>query len=92
MTEIETIDYCDCLNSIDKLRVYMKYFCNMLHWKHTDNLYFRVGTRSFNDFCNPSNVIKHEVGEHWRERGFASKEWVNFNPCSIYHYVYHNIK
>ena len=83
MNEYQAIEYVNNLSKLDKLRIYMDYFINML----VEN-----GDKPvFEDFVSEKNIIKHNIGETWKERGFASKEWINLCAGSIYHYVYHDL-
>lgn len=82
MNEYKAIEVADSLKPLDKLRYYMEYFINCLPSK---------ASISFEQFCSPKNIIKHDVGEDWKEYGFASQCWVNLSGGSIYHSVYHNL-
>lgn len=55
MNKIETIEYVNNLQPLDKLRVYMNYYCNMLEHKYGD--YYKqhpqnFKCKTFEDFCN----------------------------------------
>jgi len=82
MTETEAILTANELEPLNKLRYYMDYFIRCLPNKPSV---------SFELFCNNKNIAWHDVGDIWKERGFASKEWVNLTAPSIFHSVYHNL-
>lgn len=82
MNEYHAIRLSDGLLPFEKLRYYMEYFCNCLPDK---------ASISFEQFCSPKNIINHDVGEGWKERGFASQCWITLSAGSIYHSVYHKI-
>lgn len=95
MTENEAIKYVGTMDVFEKLRVYMDYFINMLYSKHTGEYYKKYGIdkwqpKTYEDFCDKSNVQINDVGDNWKETGFASKTWIVLQPGSIFHYVYHS--
>jgi hypothetical protein len=83
MNEEEAIVKADGLTDLEKLSYWMEYFINCLPNKPTNN--------SFEQFCSRKNIIRHNVGDIWEERKFASQCWVSLSGGSIYHSVYHNL-
>lgn len=97
MTESQAIEYANKLTDLEKLSYYMNYFCNCLgdqpisvKRQEKDNASF--GRLNFEYFCSENNIVKHDVGDKWKENGFATKQLISLTPGSLFHSVYHNLK
>lgn len=88
MNEEQSIEHADKLDPLDKLAYYMEYYCNCLESK----VVYGYMPKTFEQFKSERNIIRHDVGEIWKERGFASQKWVSLTAGSLYHSVFHNIK
>lgn len=89
--------YCNILHGkyVSLLRQNNPYFYPVKHLERYDieiSVSNSLLEKTFEQFTSESNIIKHDAGNDWEMRGYASKEWINLNPSSIYHYVYHNTK
>lgn len=97
MNEKQVIEFVDSLDVFQKATIYMNYYVNMLYSKYTSDYYKERGfdnwkPNNYEQFTDKSNVQYNSANcDNWEERGFASKDWINFQAGSIYHYVYHSI-
>lgn len=82
MNEYDSIESARTMGPIDRLRHYMNYFVNLYGLKR----------KTFEEFCSEGNIISHDVGENWKQRGFGAQKWVRLSAGSLFHSIYHNIR
>lgn len=100
MTQEEAIQKVNSMTIFEKLSIYMDMFIRINTYQIILNDPINSGTLedpsssivTFDQFINEKNIqIKGPNCDDWKERGYASKTWINLNPCSIYHCVYHSL-
>lgn len=70
----------------------MEYFINNRVWREIHPFNNSKKEISFEEFCSDKNIIVHDAGDNWKERGFASKNWTVFKTDSIQHYKKRGLK
>lgn len=94
MVESKTIKAVEQMEVFDRFKIYMDYYIDQLFFKYTSDYYVGEGkhnwqAKNFNEYCDKSNILERGTdAEDWKERGYASKTWINFSPESIYNYIY----
>jgi hypothetical protein len=83
MNEEQAISYTDKLDPLQKLAYWMEYFIRYLPGRPSI---------TFEQFCSPRMIIRHDAGNRWKEQGFASKQWINLTAGSVYHSVFHQFQ
>ena len=94
MKESEVLDIVHSMDVFTKYKYYSDYLFRYMLSKYKNRLNkitIEYPEKSFEEYCKKENLRLADVGDSWKERGFASKEWISFEAASIYHSVYHNL-
>lgn len=71
----------DSLTDIDKLAMYMNYYCNNLEFKHV----YGGNINTFEYWTSKDRIRFKDHGDDYKERGIASRFRVEFE--GIYDYI-----
>lgn len=92
MTEEQAIEVVHGMDRITKARCYLEYFINELYYNYSSDYYRRYPhmIMTSEQFLGEDNIHHVDIGETWKERGFAQQKWINLT--GIYHWVQKELK